>query len=539
MRLNRRLMIACMAAGFAVTTSTFAFSETPDDQIVVGNNLNTIISLDPAAKTGPESSEILSNVYDFLIEVDPVDPLIIKPAVAKSWEISPDGNKITFKLRDDVKFHSGNPLTAADFIWGVERALALDLNQATAWKSFGFTKENYAAQVTAPDPYTLVIDLPKPTDPKLIIYLLSSNMVAAFLDSKLAKEHIVENDYAAQWLTTNDAGSGPFKLSRWDANEIVTLDRFDEYWQTPALMKRVIFRNMAESQAQRFAIERGDIDVAVGMSVPDITALENSKDVSIVGTPGSNYYYMAVNMKDKRFADRRVRMALRYLIDYDNINKTIMPYYGVYHQRPIRIGEPGSLPDPAYRLNVTYAKQLLAEAGYPDGFETTMLVLSNNPWIGTGTAIQATLALGGIKANIVQGGSDQVYGPMSKRDFEIVIGRGGGGGGDGAPDPYGSMRSSIYNPDNSDEAKLTSYAGWRTGFYDEVLNKMIDDAVLERDTNKQRELYEAIQLRYEDMVPSIQPIAQAVYTVVLRSDVKGYHYPSTWQARYREVSKAR
>jgi peptide/nickel transport system substrate-binding protein len=516
-----------------------AIAATPADQIVIGDNLNTIVSLDPAAKTGPESSEILTNVYDFLVEVDPVNPLNIKPSLAKSWEVSPDGNKLTFHLRDDVKFHSGNPLTAADFLWGFERALALDLNQATAWKSFGFTKDNYTKQITAPDPYTIVIDLPKPTDPKLVIYLLSSNMVSAFLDSKLAKEHIANNDYAAAWLDSNDAGSGPFKLTRWDANDVVILDRFDGYWQTPALMKRVIFRNMPESQAQRFALEKGDIDVATALSVPDITALQSNKDVAVQSSPGSNYYYLAVNMKDERFQKRDVRMALRYLIDYDNINKTIMPFYGVYHQRPIRIGEVGSLPDPGYKLNVTYAKKLLAEAGYPDGFECTMLVLSNTPWLETGTAIQATLALGGIKANIVQGGSDQVYGPMSNRQFDIVVGRGGGGGGDGAPDPYGSLRSSVYNPDNSDEAKLTSYAGWRTSFFDDTINKLIDAAVLERDPAKQREMYEAVQLRYEDLVPSIQPISQAVYTVVLRADVKNYHYPSTWQVRYREVSKSR
>ncbi len=516
-----------------------AGAATPADQIVIGNNLNTIISLDPGAVTGPESREVLTNVYDFLVEVDPVDPLIIKPGVAESWTIAEDGSTITFKLRNDIKFHSGNPLTAKDFVWGLQRALAMNLNQATAWKSYGFTLDNLAIAVTTPDDYTLVLNLPVPTDPKLIVYLVASNTVAAFVDSVEAMKHEVDGDYAAAWLTSNSAGSGPFTLSRWDANDVVILDRFDGYWRTPATLRRVIFRNMPESQAQRFAIEKGDIDVAVGMSVPDITALQSNSEITIQSSNGSNYYYLAVNMQDERYSSRLVRLALRHLIDYENINKIIMPFYGVYHQRPIRIGEVGSLPDPGYKLNVTYAKQLLSEAGYPDGFETTMLVLSNTPWIGVGTSIQATLALAGIKANIVQGGSDQVYGPMSARNFEMVVGRGGGGGGDGAPDPFGSLRSSVYNPDNSDEAKLTSYAGWRTSFYDEAINELIEAAVLERDANKQREMYEAVQLRYEELVPSIQPISQAVYTVVLRSDVTNYNYPSTWQVRYREVTKAR
>jgi peptide/nickel transport system substrate-binding protein len=301
-------------------------------------------------------------------------------------------------------------------------------------------------------------------------------------------------------------------------------------------MRRVIYRHMPEPQTQRLAIERGDIDLAMNLSVADIEALKDNKDVAINSAPGGNMYYLAVNMKDEKFAKKNVRLALRYLIDYDGINKTIMPFYGFYHQRPIQIGLPGSLPDPGYKLDVDRAKQLLAEAGYPDGFPTTLRVLSDPPFIDAATSIQGTLAQAGIKAEIISGNGDAVYGAMRERKFDLLVGRGGGGT---DPHPHSNLRNQLYNPDNRDEAKLTSFQGWRTAFYDEKLNQLIDTALLAPDPDKQKKMYEEIQLYAEEVVPSIQPFSQALDSVVTRADVKGYVYHYAWTTRYREVTKER
>lgn len=509
---------------------------TPDDQIVVGLSMTNILALDPPFQTGRESLEVLANVYDSLIDSDPRERGKLLPGLAESWTVSEDGQTITFKLRKGVRFHSGNPLTARDFVWSVTRALKTQSTQGSNWKISGFTADNVAETVTAPDDETVVIRIPQRTDPTLVLYTVAHNTAGMVLDSKLVMEHEKDGDLGQAWLATNDAGSGPYTLRNWQPNNIIMLERFDGYWREPAKMRRVIYRHMPEPQTQRLAIERGDIDIAMNLSVADMETLKNNKDVVINSAPGGNMYYLAVNMKDEKFAKKNVRLALRYLIDYDGINKTIMPFYGFYHQRPIQIGLPGSLPDPGYKLDVDQAKKLLAEAGYPDGFSTTLRVLSDPPFIDAATSIQGTLAQAGIKAEIISGNGDAVYGAMRERKFDLLVGRGGGGT---DPHPHSNLRNQLYNPDNRDEAKLTSFQGWRTAFYDEKLNQLIDAALLEPDPDKQKKMYEEIQLYAEDVVPSIQPFSQALDSVVTRADVKGYVYHYAWTTRYREVTKAR
>ena len=472
--------------GIAILTIPVSqiYAATPDDQIVVGMSMTNVLSLDPPFQSGRESLEVLANVYDQLLQSDPKERGKLLPGIAESWEVSADGTTITFKLRQGVKFHSGNPLTAKDFVWSLTRALKTDSTQGSNWKVYGFSADNAAETITAPDDHTIVLKIPDKTDPQLVLFTAAHNCAGMFIDSKLAMENEKDGDLGQAWLATNDAGSGPFTLQSWQPNNIIALQRFDGYWQEPAKMSRVIYRHMPEPQTQRLAIEKGDIDIAMNLAVADMKALQANKDVVINSAPGGNMYYLAVSMKNETLANKNVRLALRYLIDYDGINKTIMPFYGFYHQRPIQIDLPGSLPDPGYKLDVEKAKKYLADAGMPDGFTTTLRVLSDPPFIDAATSIQNTLAQAGIKAEIISGNGDAVYGAMRERKFDLLVGRGGGGT---DPHPHSNLRNQLYNPDNRDEAKLTSFQGWRTSFQDEKINQMIDAALLETGQGKAEE----------------------------------------------------
>ena len=154
------------------------------------------------------------------------------------------------------------------------------------------------------------------------------------------------------------------------------------------------------------------------------------------------------------------------------------------------LGLPARLDDPGYRLNVEEAKKLLAEAGYPDGFQTTIRVLAEPPFINIASSLQSTLAQAGIKARIVTGTGTQVYGSMRERTFDIIVGRGGGGA---ERHPHSSLRTLVYNPDNRDEAKLSNFQGWRTSFYSPELNALIEKAEVEPDKQVQLDLYHQFQ----------------------------------------------
>jgi peptide/nickel transport system substrate-binding protein len=316
----------------------------------------------------------------------------------------------------------------------------------------------------------------------------------------------------------------------------VILTRNDGFWGEPSAMKRIIMRHIPESQNQRLMLEKGDLDIGFSLAGPDLKALSAEEGVEVISQPGSGFYYLAVSMKDDRFANPKVREALRYLIDYKGINEAIMPYYGQEHQRPIATGFLGELPDPGYTLDVEKAKALLAEAGYPDGFKTTLRALADAPFMSAATAIQATLQQAGIDAEIISGSGEQIYGAMRERKFELLVGRGGGGQ---LPHPDSNLRALIYNPDNSDEAKLTNFQGWRTSFYDPELNAAIDAALVEKDAAKQKAAYEAIQEQIAEVVPSIQPFSEVLDSVAYRADLQGFVLNPSWGTDLGAITKAR
>ncbi len=507
-----------------LTGSASIQAKTPDDQLIVGMNMNNLLTLDPAAMTGNEVVGIVVNLYDGLVELNPQQLTEVRPALAERWSVSPDNRTLTFHLRDNVRFHSGNPLTSADAVWSMRRVLHLNLAQASVWKSYGFSRDNVDQMITAPDDRTLVITLPRPNDPQLVIYSLAALGSMVVLDSKTVQQHEVDGDWGNRWLTTHEAGSGPFRLDVWQAKDVLRMSRATDYWRGEAKMSRVVFRHLQESQTLRLMMEKGDLDIASNMAIPDVRALRHDPDLTIDAVRKGTIYYLAMSMKDPHFDNIKVREAVRYLVDYQGINKSLMTGYGELHQRPIQAGMPATLPDPGYRLDVPRARALLAEAGYPDGFDTTLRVLADQPFLNIAIAVQSTLLQGGIRAKIITGTGNQIYGAMRDRQFSLLVGRGGSGV---EPHPHSSLRALVYNPNNADSARLTNFQGWRTGFYDAQLNSMIDQALVERDKTRQQQAYYAIQQRYDQLVPALMPISQMLDSVVVSNRVQAYQpHPS-------------
>ncbi len=507
-----------------LTGSASIQAKTPDDQLIVGMNMNNLLTLDPAAMTGNEVVGIVVNLYDGLVELNPQQLTEVRPALAERWSVSPDNRTLTFHLRDNVRFHSGNPLTSADAVWSMRRVLHLNLAQASVWKSYGFSRDNVDQMITAPDDRTLVITLPRPNDPQLVIYSLAALGSMVVLDSKTVQQHEVDGDWGNRWLTTHEAGSGPFRLDVWQAKDVLRMSRATDYWRGEAKMSRVVFRHLQESQTLRLMMEKSDLDIASNMAIPDVRALRHDPDLTIDAVRKGTIYYLAMSMKDPHFDNIKVREAVRYLVDYQGINKSLMTGYGELHQRPIQAGMPATLPDPGYRLDVPRARALLAEAGYPDGFDTTLRVLADQPFLNIAIAVQSTLLQGGIRAKIITGTGNQIYGAMRDRQFSLLVGRGGSGV---EPHPHSSLRALVYNPNNADSARLTNFQGWRTGFYDAQLNSMIDQALVERDKTRQQQAYYAIQQRYDQLVPALMPISQMLDSVVVSNRVQAYQpHPS-------------
>ncbi len=510
-------------------------AQSPDDQLLIGLSMNNLLSLDPAGATGLDAAAVACNLYDGLLELDAAKPTTLLPALAQAWEVAAGGRRLTLRLREALQFTSGRPLLAEHAAWSLQRALKLNLAPATVWKSYGFSAAQAAAAIRAEDPRTLVIDLPQPTDPLLVLYTLATSMSAYVVDREAVLAHEQQGDLGSAWLTTHAAGSGPFELEAWRPKELLTLRRARLHWREPARLRRVVMRHMTESQTLRLMLMRGDLDIAGGLSAPDIRALARRPDLVVDSLHRGNLYYVAVNARHASFADERVRRAvLRHLVDFQGLATSVLPFYGELHQRPVPAGLPATLPSPGYRLDVAEARRLLAEAGRAGGFDTTIRVIAESPFTAIATSLQATLAQAGIRASILPGTGNQVYGAMRERRFEIVVGRGGGGA---EPHPHSSLRALVYNPDNRDSAKLSNFQGWRTGHADPALNALIEQALLETDRDQQLALYRQAQQRVQDVVGGLQPIAQVLDTQVMRRVVKGYVGHPSGATRLREVSK--
>lgn len=534
MKMPPSVWAGVMAASLTLTASPMLYAKTPQDQLIVGMSMINLLSLDPAAATGLDVSEINANLYDMLLVQDAQQPDILRPALAERWVISDDRRTLTFKLREGVRFHSGNPLTAEDVAWSLQRVLKLNLALASTWKAYGFSAKNAEAHLQALDAQTFVMTLPQPMDPMLVLNTLATSPSAFVLDRQTVLKHEKNNDMGRAWLTTHEAGSGPFVLTNWRANDAIFMNRFEEYWAGPAKLKRIVMRNLTESQSLRLMMQRGDLDLARSMAPADIEALQQSGQVNTHSVQRGTLYYVAMNLKQPPFDDVRVRKAIRSLIDYQGINQVVMPHYGLLNQRLLPLGLAARLDDPGYSLKVDEAKALLAEAGYPDGFKVSIRVLTEPPFINIASSVQATLAQAGIQASILNGTGNQVYGAMRDRSFELLVGRGGGGA---ERHPHSSLRPLVYNPDNRDEAKLTNFQGWRTSFYNPEINGLIDQAVIEPDKERQLAMYQNIQKLLEDQVGGIQPISQMIETVVLNQSVQNYHGHPAATTRYKDVYK--
>ncbi|MFV3406273.1 MULTISPECIES: ABC transporter substrate-binding protein [Pseudomonas] len=529
------LCAGLLGAALLLTPLAAVQAKTPNDQLIVGMSLVNLFSIDPANAPGLDASGVNANLYDTLIKRDHGNPDKHLPQLAERWTISEDARQITFHLRSDVRFHSGNPLTAEDVAWSLYRVMKLNYGLATTWKAYGYTAENIQGLIRATDAHTLVVELPQPTDPLLVIDSLAVSPSAVVVDREQVLKHEKNGDLGAAWLVTNEAGSGPFTLSKWSANDALVMTRFDGYWAGPAKMKRVLLRHMTESQSLRLMLERGDLDLAYGMAAPDIKAIEGHAALQVQALQRGTMYYVAMSMKQPPFANQKVREAVRNLIDYQGLDEQVMPHYGTLNQRPMQLGLEARLPDPGYRLNVAKAKALLAEAGYPQGFSTTIRTLSEPPFIDIAARMQSTLAEGGIKATIVTGTGNQVYGAMRARNFEMIVARGA----ERYPHPYFSLRTFVYNPDNSDNAGLPNFQGWRASFFSPQLNTLIDQVGVERDASKRLAMYHQAQTLYEQQVGPIMMISQMTDTAVSAADVKGFVGDDAEATRYLGVYKQR
>lgn len=357
-----------------------------------GGTLTAAFSADPAGfdpMRGPSgmSHVVMEQVYSTLMSLTPDNK--VEPDLAESYEVSDDGLTYTFKLRAGVKFHNGDPLTSEDVKFTFDRLRAPDSGY-----SYG-SQIATIKRVDAPDPETVVFRLSKPTAPFLVSM--------AFPGSSIVPKKLVESGYN---LNSRPIGSGPFKFVKYQPKNVISFVRNPDYYEPgKPYLDGMEWRIISDTAALTTALVSGGADFTNVVPPQDWNRAKETSGLVTKSVVGSSYNWLLPNNSRKPFDDARVRQAISYSLNRENLVNGA--FFGL--ATPILGGVVpdwswASAPDLQFtgpKGDPAKAKELLAQAGYPNGFSTSMTIASSFPnLMAMAPIIQQDLQKIGIKAKI-------------------------------------------------------------------------------------------------------------------------------------------
>lgn len=317
------------------------------------------LTLDPIASSDNPSiwTELL--IFDQLVRPSK-DGTKIEPGLAEKWSISADGLDYTFTLRD-AKFANGDPVTADDVVYSLQRAAG----EKSDWARFFKPVTKY----TIVDPKTITLHLDKPFTPML-------NNLALFSASILPKKDVEakgDDFFKAPY------GSGPFQVKQWNHGEKIVLAKNANYWQSgkPAVDEAEI-DIINEDNARVLKLKAGEIDAIVGIPFNQVAPLKADPQLNVDVSAVFRIDLVQLNTTKKPFDDPRVRQALNYAVNKDALVKGVLRGNGTVAESSLPVMAYHNDAVKPYPHDVAKAKELLTAAGYPTGFSTTMLVSSGD-----------------------------------------------------------------------------------------------------------------------------------------------------------------
>ena len=375
-------VLLCACAGDTdLGTETGASAQTGDPSIggsVTVGIAQDLDSLDPHRALSAGTSEVLFNLFEGLLKVSPDGGVV--PAVASDYTISEDKTTYTFTLRQGVQFHSGEPVTAEDVVYSLQRCAGSENDGTPLITAFSVVSE-----ISAPDAEHVTVKLKEP--------------MLEFLYSLTAA--IIPKDSGAQ-MATQPVGTGPFRFVSYAPQQSLVIARFDDYWGDGAYLDTVTFRIIQNTQTLVMGLQGGSLDMVIHL--PNTAAGQLSDEFTTYQDTMKLVQALYLNNAVAPLNDVRVRQALCYATDVPQIIDFVCNGAGVATGTSMYPAFTRYfLPElaEAYPTNVEKAKQLLAEAGYPDGFALTITVPSNYAQhVQTAEVLEQQLGSIGVRVRI-------------------------------------------------------------------------------------------------------------------------------------------
>ena len=404
----------------------------------------------------------------------------VEPQLAESWEISDDGMTYTFHIVQNATFHTGEPVKASDVVFTFNRAKE---QPSAAAKIVGYES------ATALDDYTVEVKMATPNAD--LMYNLT------YCSMSILSEKAVTEDPAGGLKI----GCGPYELTEWVSGDHCTVVRYEDYYGEKPYTEKFTFKVMTEASARLIALQSGDVDICLNPDKVELDFIREDPNVTLLETNGVKMYYIVMNMTKPPFDDVRVRQAVAYCVDKQSMIDVAAEGLGVVAHTffpPTMTPYTSNDYDFYYPSNIEKAKELLAEAGYPDGFEITFLA-RDEARVLQAQLLQESLKQIGITMNIEQCDTAAMRSAIREKTYDIC---GYNWSNDLAPDMSCSDLFATGRGDNNSH--------FSEPWFDETAQK----ALATTDVNERAELYHEMQKFVMERAPLIPLYYENTYIAV-------------------------
>jgi peptide/nickel transport system substrate-binding protein len=370
------LMVTILVVSLISVFSVRAAEKLAKEQILnIAFDAGDVQTLDPHRAATTVDRSTVDPIFNGLVRYPPGDQVKVEPDLAKSWKLSKDGKVWTFNLRKGVYFHpfpgypKGYELTSEDVVYSLKRAADS--------KRSSYAGEYVGMSFEAVDPYTVKITIEKPISETLFLAKVAS-YAGGFIVSKKAIE-----EKGDEWAKTNPVGTGPFRFESYEPRQKTVLVANKKYFRGAPILKQVIIRYMPSVSSREFGLQTGELQIIEGLKEDKwIEKVASFSDVSVKTFGPCETQVLHFNMTNKPFDDIRVRKAFSYAISREEVAAFMgkglaVPIYSPAQAPPAPgalTKEEASKAGVIYEDNVAEAKKLLAEAGYPNGFKTEVII---------------------------------------------------------------------------------------------------------------------------------------------------------------------
>ncbi len=503
-------LVGALSVGIAQAQST--------DKVLVVGHAESTDSLDPARGYTQTTGIVNQDTYDTLVTFPKGSAASIEPRLATKWTISDDQLTYTFALRD-AKFSNGDPVTADDVVFSFQRLKNVQGNPAPL-----YTTANIAS-VVATDPKTVTITVSQPT-PALLAYLATNffdveDAAVVKANGGTDADDAKTSDQAQAYLDAHSAGSGPYMLDHWTKQVETVLVRNPNYWGTAPYFDKIIIQNIPEAATQETSLKSGDVDIALDLTSDQTKDLQGNSDITVTSSPGNIVHFLLMN-EDPTIggpvSKPLVQQAIRYALDYKGYQQL---WGGITPGSIMAVGIADAYgTDKAIQTDTAKAKDLLTQAGYPNGFDITLdyptFTFQGVDMNANAQKIQSDLKAVGINVT------------LDGKELQVAL------------DDYRNGKEGFgywfWGPDVEDPFDTVSFlpggtvalrANWTDKNADKTILDLRDQAKTESDPAKRADIFDKIQAYYQQSgpwAPFLQPNVQTAY----QSNITGYYYNPQW-----------